>query len=363
MTARTENTSCLSTIGLLLTYRCTIHCPHCSVEAGPGRKEKMALGSALGWIDEIAAYRDGCIRSIELTGGEPFFDLQTLALVSDHAMNAGLSVTAATNAGWAGTLEQAILTLNELPGIRKISIGTDVYHQQFIPDGHIHNAVIAAELLGRRYDITVTTDNEKDDRYRKIIERLERIVDRGLIRTRVTQPVGRALKPARSCKRMFSPEPSSTSCGSSVPLILPDGRIIACSGPITANYEPSPLNLGNLRRESLSSILERAESNPLLHLIRVWGPHRMVSLLQSRGHGELLPKEYLCGSSCDICSRILFDKRIAEILTKILNEPENRNVIAYARKQRLDKTEMVHRNRVDGSGQVDATSALLQSDI
>lgn len=363
MTARTENTSFLSTIGLLLTYRCTIHCPHCFAEAGPGRKEKMALGSALGWIDEIAAYRDGCIRSVELTGGEPFFDLQTLALVSDHAMKAGLSITAATNAGWAGTLEQAILTLNELPGIRKISISTDVYHQQFIPDGHIHNAVIAAELLGRRYDITVTTESEQDERYLKVMERLERIVARRLIGTRITLPVGRALKPARSCKRKLSQEPSSKPCGSSVPLILPDGRLIACSGPMTAIHDPNPLSLGNLRRESLSSILERAETNPLLHLIRVWGPHRMVSLLQSRGHGDLLPKEYLCGSSCDICSRLLCDKRLAEILTQILNEPENRNVIAYAQRQRLSNTETLHRYRVDGTGQIDATNALLQSDI
>lgn len=363
MTARSEDIPFMSTLGLLLTYRCTILCPHCLVEAGPERKEKMALGSAFGWIDEAAGYRNGTIRCIELTGGEPFYDLQTLALISDHAMHAGLSVSAITNAGWAETLEQAILTLNELPAIRKISISTDVYHQQFIPVGYVHNAIIAAELLGRKYDIAVTTDNEHDERYRSIIARLEKFVEPGRIRSTATVPAGRAMKQASALNRRHSPEPFTAACtASSVPVILPDGRVMACAGPMLTRHDSCPLCLGNLRKESLANVLDRAEINPLLHLLRVWGPHRMVSLLRSRGHGALLPKEYLCGSGCDICTKLLSDRRLANLLTSLLDEQENRNVIAYARMQRLKEPEMVQRCHLDGSDMIDAANALLVPD-
>lgn len=358
MTARPEQSSFPSSIGFLLTYRCTIYCPHCFVEAGPGRKEKMALGSAFGWIDEAAAYGEKTITHIELTGGEPFYDLQTLALVSDHAMHAGLSVSVSTNAGWAGSLEQAILTLNELPAIRKISISTDSYHQQFIPDGHIHNAVIAAELLGRQYDVTIATESEQDDRYLKIVSRLERIVDASRIMTTITVPAGRALKQTRSLRRKTSPEPAQTPCrGLGTPVILPDGRVMACSGPMMT-HESSPLYLGNLRKESLATVLDRSGSNLLMQLIMIWGPHRMVSLLRSRGHGDLLPKEFLHGSGCDICRRVLSDRNLAALLNGIVEEPDNRNVIAYARMQQLDGAEKGGDRQHDVSGLFDTSGTL-----
>jgi len=336
MTVRLEDIPFLSTLGFLLTYRCTISCQHCMLEAGPRRKKKMALGSVLGWIDEAAAYRRGAIKCIELTGGEPFYDLQTLALVSDHALKAGLSVTVATNAGWAGTLEQAILTLTHLPAIKTISISTDVYHQQFIPIGHIHNAIIAAELLDRRYDVTVTTDNTLDEHYRSIMASLETRVDPGLIRTAVTLPAGRARKNGRTLLHRTSPEPVATACDSSgKPVILPEGRVMACSGPMLTQHESGPLCLGNLRKESLETVLDRAETNTLLHLIRVWGPHRMVSLLKSRGQVDLLPKEYICDSNCDICNKLFSDRHIAARLAEILDEPENRAIIAAEKIRRL----------------------------
>ena len=40
----------LSNIGLMLTYKCTIACPHCIVKAGPNRKEEMTLESAFNWF-------------------------------------------------------------------------------------------------------------------------------------------------------------------------------------------------------------------------------------------------------------------------------------------------------------------------
>jgi organic radical activating enzyme len=356
MTSRPAAAPSRGTIAFLLNYRCTIRCAHCNVEAAPGRKKKMALGNVFGWIDDTAAYGNGAIRNIELTGGEPFYDLQTLALVSDHAMNAGLEVSVCTNAGWAGTLERAIITLNELPAIRHLTIGTSVHHQQFIPDGHIHNAVIASALLGRRYDITVTTESEKDEPYRSLMERLHRIASPRQIRTTITFPAGRAAKhPAPGLVQKKSPVPSTAPCPSSDScVILPDGRVMLCNGPMMTRRGSCPLCLGNLRRESFQTVLDRAAGNPLFHLIREWGPHRLVALLVTSGHGDRLPKEYIQGSSCDVCSKILSDRRLARLIAEILDVPRNGRTMSFSKAQHQELLFRPSENQPEGDARRDA---------
>ena len=362
MTARPDDdTQSVSTLSFMLTYRCTISCSHCMVEAGPRRKEKMALGSAFGWLDETASWREGRIKAVNMTGGEPFYDQRTLALVSDHACRGGISVSAETNASWAGSLGEAIVTLNQLPSISSITIGTDYYHQQFIPITNIQNAIIAAELLGRRYQVAVTTDNLLDERYISLIRHLKRIIDPRLIRSEVTVPAGRARTLADSLRTRTAPEPVASACAAAVtPVILPDGRVMACTEPMRSKLKSCPLCLGDLRKEPLEAILDRAETNPLLQLIRICGPHRMISLLESRGYGDILPKEYICDSRCDICHKILSDKRLATLVAQIVEEPETRAVVASSIKPRSNDPDMAKQRRLDGSGHIDkANTAFL----
>jgi len=47
----------LSTVGLMMTYRCQVACPHCVVEAGPHRTEEVDLAEAKDWAEQIAGYR------------------------------------------------------------------------------------------------------------------------------------------------------------------------------------------------------------------------------------------------------------------------------------------------------------------
>jgi hypothetical protein len=53
-----------------MTFKCQVACPHCIIEAGPQRSEEMTLTDTFNWIRQIAAYRQGHIRSLALTGGE-----------------------------------------------------------------------------------------------------------------------------------------------------------------------------------------------------------------------------------------------------------------------------------------------------
>ncbi len=202
----------LGNIGFMLTYKCTIACPHCIVEAGPHRKEEMPLDRALAWIEQASTYRGRHIKGLALTGGEPFYSLENLARISAHGQALGFIVSVVTNAFWASTQDVALSVLSKVPAIQMISISTDVYHQRSIRFDYIKNAVWAARELGRLYNIAVCTDNEEDPEYRRIVKDLEAIGEADKIRVSITFPVGRAQKQARHFNYRTAPEPTVSAC-------------------------------------------------------------------------------------------------------------------------------------------------------
>ncbi len=331
----------LSNIGLMLTYRCTVACPHCIVEAGPHRKEEMRFAHSRAWIEQASAYRDRHIKGLALTGGEPFYNLENLAQISAYGEALGFIVSVVTNAFWASTKEVALGVLSRVPAIRMISISTDVYHQKSIPFDYIKNAVWAAREVGRLYTIAVCTDNTQDWQYQKIIEDLKAIGETDEIRVSMIFPGGRAQKRARYFNYHTTPEPTVGACSmASSPVIFPDGRVSACIGPLLTLPPVHPMSLGNLHQEALSEVLDRAESNLVLHTIRVWGPHKLVSLLRQHALDALLPKEYISDCPCDVCYKLLGDERIVDALESIMQDEQIRQTIAYARLYYLNETAM-----------------------
>jgi len=351
MDTNIPNPPFLANIGFMLTYKCTIACPHCVVDAGPHRKEEMSLEHSFDWIEQARNYRDGHIKGIALTGGEPFYNLENLAQISAHCKALGFIVSVVTNAYWASTREEALRVLSKLPAIQMLSFSTDVYHQKSIPFEYIKNAVWAAMELGRLHNIAVCTDNEEGKHYQKIIEDLKAIGEDGSIRVSITFPVGRAQKKAHHFNYRTALEPTVAACSmASSPVVFPDGKVVACIGPLITLPPTHPLFLGNLHQEPLSEILDRAELNPILHTIRAWGPHKLVSLLRQNGLEAALPREFICDCICDVCYKLLSDERIADALENIIKDEQTRQTIAYARIYYLSETrmaELYHLNAAD----------------
>ena len=128
------------------------------------------------------------------------------------------------------------------------------------------------------------------------------------------------------------PQPTISACAmASSPVIFPDGRVNACIGPILTLTHRHPMCLGNLYQENLSDILDRSESNPFLHTIRIWGPSKLISLMEEQKLEKLLPKKYISNCLCDVCYKLLSNERIILELENILNDEQIKNTIAYAR--------------------------------
>jgi MoaA/NifB/PqqE/SkfB family radical SAM enzyme len=322
----------LGNVGLILTYKCQVSCRHCILEAGPNRTEEMTLNDALEWIEQISKYRNGWIKVVSLTGGEPFYDVEKLKCIANFASNKNLLVSVVTNAFWAKTLENARLTLKEVSTIDMLAISTDVYHQECIPLNNIANAALAAKEQNIPLNVHVCTENEEDENYRKTIDFLTTIIDKDQINTAVTFPVGRASKETDVTKPDRTTEVPVSACSSgNSPIIFPDGRIIACIGPIIDLKTPHPLILGNLNQDNLATILDKAEANPILHSIRVWGPKKLISMIKEAGFQNLLPSTYMKENPCEACYRLMSNPKIVALIEKMAQDPKFQLNVAYSR--------------------------------
>ena len=332
----------LKNIGLLMTFKCQVQCPHCIIEAGPHRTEEMSFDEVSDWIDQIVAYRNGHIQVLSLTGGEPFYNIKTLEAITNYAGEQGLLVSAVTNAFWAASLEAAVYLLEKLPALQMIQISTDVYHQQSIPFMRVKNAIEAAEICEVPYTLSVCTDNDQDPDYLKIMSDLEELADPRAIFTAITFQAGRALKRAGSHNYEMRADPPIGSCGAGgAPIIFPDGRVIACIGPIVDLKNEHPLMLGNLHQDTLEQILDQAELNTILHAIRLWGPKRLIRILQEAGLDNEVPQTFIKDSVCHTCYELMANPTIVDFLMELSEDPEFVRKVAYGRVFYLDEPQMV----------------------
>ncbi len=253
-------------------------------------------------------------------------------------------MSAVTNAFWAATRHQALTVLSSLPEIQVLSVSTDEYHQRAIPIDNIRNVTWAAKATGQIYNIAVCTDDEEKPEFKNTMRSLEEMGELQNTRVTMTFPGGRAKKNEHKFTFDYSPTLTESACGvASAPVIYPNGRIMACIGPLLTLPPIHPLALGNLREEPLDAILDRAETNAILHTIRVWGPHKLASLLAEYGHSSVLPRQYIRDCACDGCCKLLSDASIVALLEEIFEKREVQELVAYGRFFYLGESVMAER--------------------
>lgn len=332
----------LRNVGLLLTYHCQASCAHCILRAGPNRHEEVSIEDARDWIRQIAAYRNGYVYVLSLTGGEPFSNLKLLREVMEFAAKNKLYISVVTNGFWATERDKAKRLLQSLPEICALSISTDLYHQKFVPFENVKNAIWAAKECNIPFYVSVVTDNQADSDYQRVHNELLKLADPKKIRIGITIPVGRAADIKDELKYSLSSEPCPEVCqASSSPCIFPDGRVYGCIGPLFDLKEQQPLYLGNLREHSMAEIFDRSETNAILHALRLWGPARFISWLQEAGLGNHLPTTFVSGDICQTCYTILSDPAVRERLHQLEQNPEFRRKVAYGRLYHLKETGML----------------------
>jgi MoaA/NifB/PqqE/SkfB family radical SAM enzyme len=332
----------LRNIGIMMTYKCQAMCSHCVVEAGPLRTEEVDLNEALVWIDQIANYRNGRIRALSLTGGEPFCCFDKLKALARHGADQGIIITTITNCFWANNPQEATKILREIKGLKMLGISADPHHQNFISFDKVKNAVLAAKKCNMPYRIIITTENEFCQEYKEFRAKIDEISPPENIQLTITFLAGRASDNINSSPENTSKIPCQSRCeASGAPVIFPDGRIIACIGALIALKTDHPLVLGNIKFSSLKEILDKSEANAILHGLRIWGPARLVNLIiDGYGEGEL-PDRFINNAICDPCYKIMSNRKLIPFIHQLANDSDYIKTVAYGRYYYLKETEML----------------------
>jgi MoaA/NifB/PqqE/SkfB family radical SAM enzyme len=312
------------------------------VEAGPHRTEEINIDEACNWIDQIAKYRNGYIRAISLTGGEPFYCYEKLIAIARHGAELGMIITTITNGFWAKSLSAATRTLQKVEGLKMIGISADPHHQNFIPFERVKNAILAAKKCNIPYKIIVTSENDNYQESVDFLARIEEISPKENIQHVNTFPAGRASNTIKISQDFTSEVPCQGQCeAAGAPVIFPDGRIIACIGALVALKCQHPLDLGNIRNNSLADILDKSEGNPILHGLRIWGPERLVSIVKGTFGDSIFSERFIKDVICDPCYKIMSNRKLMAFVEQLANDPEYIRTVAYGRYYHLNEIEML----------------------
>ena len=142
----------LTSLHLLLTYKCTLACDHCFVWGSPYQDGTMTL-DALSTILEQAGDL-GTVESIYFEGGEPFLCYPVLVEGVRQAARLGFQTGIVSNGYWANSVEVALRKLAPMAGqLGVLIVSSDLYHWDDKFKHNYRNALTAAQELGIPCDV------------------------------------------------------------------------------------------------------------------------------------------------------------------------------------------------------------------
>lgn len=276
-------------LALLLTYKCNFSCDHCSVSAGPKRREVLAADYMRRAIRE--AYAVPSIRTVVFTGGESTLYPDLLEAGISLAHNKGFITRLVTNAWWAKTPEQAKSFLQNIraAGLDELNVSYDDFHlpylERFGGEQNVLNAVQAATELG----MTVLVGTVLHPGARINSSYLRRIFQNARVQGEVkfledfVFPLGRARQ--KLPVHFFNSDPAERECGAcgdagQTLAILPDGSLLFCCGHIVNSKAQAIFTVDNLASGvALTEMIERMQRNVLYWWLHLEGPEAVLAEL------------------------------------------------------------------------------------
>ncbi|MEA2664900.1 MAG: hypothetical protein QOI11_1844 [Candidatus Eremiobacteraeota bacterium] len=295
-------------LALLVAERCNFRCDHCCTESDGNATGTLSLDDALRAIDQAAAIPS--MHEVALTGGEPFLDRTRLQTIVRHAHARGLSVSVTTNGYWARDPEHAARLLRALQddGLRCISISVSQFHLPFTSAERLRCAAEAAWNVGltTRINCIYTNSFTVDDAtslFGELAAKLEVVAIPCIPAGRAALAVAPADFPVRadavqgSCAKHFTKLAVSTT-----------GDVYPCCSP---GGFTEALRLGNICRDDVSTLHERAERSTLLRTLNDVGPEFFMPFVAEQLRHDALVGPFV--DQCHLCHTILSDDRMRAI--------------------------------------------------
>ena len=226
--------------------------------------------------------------------------------------------------------------------MKAIRISVDIYHQREIPFERVKNLISASRECGLQCTAMMVVEDESAPEHIALRSSVEELLAPRDVYLVPTIRAGRAEEEIDFSDSALSETASKYRCPlAGTPAILLDGTVIACCSVLLALKNHHPLVLGNLREESMASILDRAERNSIVHALRLWGPKKLVALIEQSELKAELPKNYLKESFCDPCYKIMSNPKLVEWLEQYSKRPSFLQAVAHGRAYHFNEPQML----------------------
>ena len=318
-------------LGLYLTNKCNMRCRHCIVSSGPEENSRLDLESVLRQVRALA--RQGELRAIHVSGGEPFIYPNDLRRIAQLGSSLGLAVGVNTNASWAKNAANGVRVLKRIPGLSQLFISTDRFHREFAAIDCVFHAARAAIGLGLRVTIGVCIpDGETEEEIEELRCALgPQASDVTIFRQRLDVG-GRAASLPEALRRGAVEQYPTGGCRQlNRPVVVENGGVLACCNTtVYGKVTGSPLDGGQLNaNEDLSTKLKRFKQDTILQALRVFGPSFFANRLTLDAKRRL-KGQYIEDDICDLCSEIMADEHFLGELQQIVKEPGVERLIQVA---------------------------------
>lgn len=117
-------------VGLFLTDRCPVGCAHCSVDSRPDSPTVTDFVLLEQTVRALA--RRPALRSVGITGGEPFTERRALTFVVDELAGAGKGIALFTSGVWARGRRVPTWIRDVLRKTSCVFLSTDAYHAKSV---------------------------------------------------------------------------------------------------------------------------------------------------------------------------------------------------------------------------------------
>lgn len=150
----------LTTLHIILTYKCALRCKHCYVYSSPRATGNISLSQISTLLFECRKLPE--IKRIYFDGGEPFKQYPLLLKAIHKARALGFKVTVGTNGYFARTVEAGLRFLRPLAemGVKEICISNDPMHYLNPKSSPARRALQAARKLGMHTILSRITEPE-----------------------------------------------------------------------------------------------------------------------------------------------------------------------------------------------------------
>jgi MoaA/NifB/PqqE/SkfB family radical SAM enzyme len=318
-----------SEVGLVMTEQCPVGCRHCLSPHTTEVPDLPTLEAHLTWMAKVA--RVDRVKSLSITGGEPFLYFRRLLELVDGCRTLGLRTMVITSAYWATSGEVAGDKLTQLAhaGLTSITVSTDEYHQEYVPLANVSRVLKAARECGLSPKVALTylpRGRSVEQVQGDLRDRLgQRVLDGVEIKAGGIVQLGRAYDLEFPGTRQA--ERTKLVCNALGPAIRPDGTVESCCrAPLPRT---SPLILGNLNAEDFRPMYQRFLDHPIIPFIQTWGLLEMLERLVDEGlaiglDGYRNAREE---EICDLCRAILSEPAHVSFFAEMFHDPEVRKRI------------------------------------